>query len=240
MHKRADAYRSIGEAARLVGVATHVLRYWETQFAQLKPMRRPDGRRYYRPDDVRLAAGLAIALREDGLTTRGAARLIAKDGGAELRARGAERLPEAFALPTTPHRSAEQAEEPRGAATERATKPTPATSDQPRPATPASRARPMHAAPADTLPLFSELAPDGSAADSTPATTGSAAEASRPAAGSDRAPNDLARSGKPSAPRPVLTRIKALTRHLQTPVTPPPRAELERAIASLREYLAQR
>lgn len=98
MEKGADAYRSIGEAARLVGVAPHVLRYWESQFPQLKPVRRPDGRRYYRPDDVRLAAGLAEALREEGLTTRGAARLIARDGGAELRARGAARLPEVFAL----------------------------------------------------------------------------------------------------------------------------------------------
>lgn len=237
MHKRADAYRSIGEAARLVGVATHVLRYWETQFAQLKPMRRPDGRRYYRPDDVRLAAGLAIALREDGLTTRGAARLIAKDGGAELRARGAARLPEAFALSATPHNSDEQAGEQRGATATEPAKPTPAISDPPRPPPPASRASPIRAAPTDTLPLFSDVAPDGETTDSTPATTTDPRrEAPQPAAG----PNDIARGGEPSAPRPPLTRIKALTRHLQTPITPPPQPELEHAIARLREFLAQR
>ena len=98
MKKAANAYRTIGEAAKLVGVATHVLRYWESQFPQLKPFRRPDGRRYYRPDDIRLAAGLAELLREKGLTTRGAAKLIAADNGTALRIRGAARLPADFAI----------------------------------------------------------------------------------------------------------------------------------------------
>jgi DNA-binding transcriptional MerR regulator len=76
MTKGADAFRSIGEVARLLGVAPHVLRYWETQFSLLKPMKRPDGRRYYRPDDVRLAAGLCTVLRDEGLTIRGAKMLL--------------------------------------------------------------------------------------------------------------------------------------------------------------------
>ena len=63
----------------MIGVATHVLRYWETQFPALAPVRRPDGRRYYRPEDVQLAAGLCVVLREEGLTIRGARRLIALD-----------------------------------------------------------------------------------------------------------------------------------------------------------------
>lgn len=92
MQKGADAFRSIGEVARLIGVAPHVLRYWETQFPQLKPMKRPDGRRYYRPDDVRLAAGLCELLREEGLTIRGAQKLLSKDRGDAVRARGAARL----------------------------------------------------------------------------------------------------------------------------------------------------
>ncbi|MFN3526374.1 MAG: MerR family transcriptional regulator [Paracoccus sp. (in: a-proteobacteria)] len=92
MQKGDDAFRSIGEVASLIGVAPHVLRYWETQFPQLKPMKRPDGRRYYRPDDVRLAAGLCEVLRDDGLTIRGARKLIAADRGELVRARGAERL----------------------------------------------------------------------------------------------------------------------------------------------------
>lgn len=92
MTKGADAFRSIGEVARLLGVAPHVLRYWETQFPLLKPMKRPDGRRYYRPDDVRLAAGLCIVLRDEGLTIRGAKKLLARDRGAAVRERGLSRL----------------------------------------------------------------------------------------------------------------------------------------------------
>lgn len=92
MQKGDDAFRSIGEVASLIGVPPHVLRYWETQFAQLKPMKRPDGRRYYRPDDVRLAAGLRVLLRDDGLTIRGARKLIAADRGEAVRQRGLAHL----------------------------------------------------------------------------------------------------------------------------------------------------
>ena len=70
--KSPQAFRSIGEVAQMIGVATHVLRYWETQFPALAPVRRPDGRRYYRPEDVQLAAGLCVVMREEGLTIRGA------------------------------------------------------------------------------------------------------------------------------------------------------------------------
>ncbi|WP_134725569.1 MerR family transcriptional regulator [Paracoccus luteus] len=97
MAKSPQAFRTIGEVARAVGVATHVLRYWETQFPQLAPVKRADGRRYYRPEDVQLAAGLCEVLREEGLTIRGARRLIAPDRGAALRARGALRLDETAA-----------------------------------------------------------------------------------------------------------------------------------------------
>lgn len=92
MTKSADAFRSIGEVARLLGVAPHVLRYWETQFPMLRPMKRADGRRYYRPEDVRLAAGLCTVLRDEGLTIRGARMLLARDRGAALRERGSDRL----------------------------------------------------------------------------------------------------------------------------------------------------
>lgn len=89
MAKGAEAFRSIGEVADQIGVASHVLRYWETQFPSLKPMKRPDGRRYYRPADVDLAAGICALLRDDGLTIRGALKLIAADRGAAVRRRGA-------------------------------------------------------------------------------------------------------------------------------------------------------
>lgn len=104
MAKSPDAYRSIGEVARLIGVAPHVLRYWEQQFSQLSPVKRADGRRYYRPDDVRLAAGLCEVLRVEGLTIRGAKRLIASDRGALVRQRGVVRLGENTATEIAPAR----------------------------------------------------------------------------------------------------------------------------------------
>lgn len=94
MVKSPDAFRSIGEVSRLVGVAPHVLRYWEGQFTQLSPVKRADGRRYYRPDDVRLVAGLCQVMREEGMSIRGAKRLITADRGAGLREIGAARLGE--------------------------------------------------------------------------------------------------------------------------------------------------
>ena len=102
MQKAPDAFRSIGEVAQLVGVAPHVLRYWEAQFPQLSPVKRADGRRYYRPEDVQLAAGLCEVMREEGLTIRGAKRLIAMDRGAALRQRGERRLGEQIRGTRTP------------------------------------------------------------------------------------------------------------------------------------------
>ena len=92
MAKSAEAFRSIGEVAKLIGVAPHVLRYWETQFTLLRPMKRGDGRRYYRPADVALIAGLCELLRDQGLTIRGARKLLTDDKGASVRRLGAERL----------------------------------------------------------------------------------------------------------------------------------------------------
>ncbi|MFV0294444.1 MAG: MerR family transcriptional regulator [Paracoccus sp. (in: a-proteobacteria)] len=97
MKKAADAFRSIGEVSQLVGVAPHVLRYWESQFPLFTPVKRRDGRRYFRPDDIRLAAGLCEILREEGMSIRGAKKQMAADRGAALKARGAARLGGTFA-----------------------------------------------------------------------------------------------------------------------------------------------
>lgn len=105
MDKSPDAFRSIGEVSRLVGVAPHVLRYWETQFTQLSPVKRSDGRRYYRPEDVRLIAGLCQVMREEGMSIRGAKRLIAADRGAGLRQIGAQRLGETASADDTQRRA---------------------------------------------------------------------------------------------------------------------------------------
>jgi DNA-binding transcriptional MerR regulator len=70
------AFRSIGEAAADLGLKPHVLRYWETRFSQLRPMKRPDGRRYYRPEDMILLRRLQELLHVRGLTLKGAALVL--------------------------------------------------------------------------------------------------------------------------------------------------------------------
>lgn len=149
MDKSPDAFRSIGEVARIVGVAPHVLRYWESQFSQLSPVKRRDGRRYYRPDDLYLVAGLVGLLREDGLTIRGAKKLLSQDRGAATRARGVSRLQEAGQLPATTADAAD-------ASTARPdTPPAPRTATGAAPQPKPVRRRPGPVAPAD-LPLFSD------------------------------------------------------------------------------------
>jgi DNA-binding transcriptional MerR regulator len=79
--KSADAFRTIGEAASELGLKTHVLRFWETRFDNLKPMKRADGRRYYRPDDMELLRKLQNLLHVQGLTIRGAVKALNGDDG---------------------------------------------------------------------------------------------------------------------------------------------------------------
>ena len=107
MKKAAEAFRSIGEVSQLVGVAPHVLRYWETQFPLFSPVKRRDGRRYYRPDDVKMAAGLCELLREEGVSIRGAKKQMKTDRGASVKARGAVRLGADFADGATTQSPAE-------------------------------------------------------------------------------------------------------------------------------------
>jgi len=79
--KSADAFRTIGEAAAELGLKTHVLRFWETKFDNLRPMKRPDGRRFYRPDDMELLRRLQNLLHVQGLTIRGAVKALDGDNG---------------------------------------------------------------------------------------------------------------------------------------------------------------
>lgn len=80
--KSADAFRTIGEAASELGLKTHVLRFWETKFDNLRPMKRPDGRRYYRPDDMEILRKLQNLLHVQGLTIRGAIKALEEQPGA--------------------------------------------------------------------------------------------------------------------------------------------------------------
>ncbi|HEY0442116.1 MAG TPA: MerR family transcriptional regulator [Xanthobacteraceae bacterium] len=80
MEKAPDAFRTISEVADELDVPQHVLRFWETRFAQIRPMKRGGGRRYYRPDDVDLLRGIRHLLYGEGYTIRGVQRLL-KDNG---------------------------------------------------------------------------------------------------------------------------------------------------------------
>lgn len=77
--KGEDAFLTIGELADRLGVAHHVLRYWETRFPQLRPLQRSGRRRYYRPDDVALATRIHALLNKEGYTVKGVQQLL--DGG---------------------------------------------------------------------------------------------------------------------------------------------------------------
>ncbi|MCR9127663.1 MAG: MerR family transcriptional regulator [Rhodobacteraceae bacterium] len=80
MDKSPDAFRTISEVAEWLGVQTHVLRFWESKFTQVKPVKRAGGRRYYRPSDMLLLGGIRKLLHEDGLTIKGVQKVLREQG----------------------------------------------------------------------------------------------------------------------------------------------------------------
>jgi DNA-binding transcriptional MerR regulator len=80
LDKAPDAFRTISEVADDLDIPQHVLRFWETRFSQIKPMKRSGGRRYYRPDDVDLLKGIRRLLYGEGYTIRGVQRILKEHG----------------------------------------------------------------------------------------------------------------------------------------------------------------
>jgi DNA-binding transcriptional MerR regulator len=78
--KAPDAFRTISEVADDLDIPQHVLRFWESRFPQIKPMKRAGGRRYYRPDDVDLLRGIRHLLYGEGYTIRGVQRILREQG----------------------------------------------------------------------------------------------------------------------------------------------------------------
>lgn len=78
--KSADAFRTISEVSEELGVPQHVLRFWESKFAHVNPMKRGGGRRYYRPDDIRILERIRDLLYVDGFTIKGVQRLLREHG----------------------------------------------------------------------------------------------------------------------------------------------------------------
>ncbi|MEM1047751.1 MAG: MerR family transcriptional regulator [Pseudomonadota bacterium] len=79
-NKGPDAFRTISEVAGDLDLPQHVLRFWETRFSQIKPMKRGGGRRYYRPDDVELLRGIRHLLYDEGYTIKGVQRILKERG----------------------------------------------------------------------------------------------------------------------------------------------------------------
>ena len=80
--KAPGAFKTIGELSRELGVAQHILRYWETKFPQLRPLQRAGNRRYYRPADVELARQIHRLLNQEGYTVRGVQKLLGQPSDA--------------------------------------------------------------------------------------------------------------------------------------------------------------
>ena len=80
MEKSPDAFRTISEVAEWLDIPTHVLRFWESRFSQIKPVKRAGGRRYYRPSDMRLIGGVKTLLHDQGMTIRGVQKVLREQG----------------------------------------------------------------------------------------------------------------------------------------------------------------
>ncbi len=80
MEKSPDAFRTISEVAELLETPAHVLRFWESRFPQIRPVKRAGGRRYYRPTDVALLTGIKHLLHDEGLTIRGVQKMLREQG----------------------------------------------------------------------------------------------------------------------------------------------------------------
>lgn len=80
MVKSADAFRTIREVSDVLKTPAHVLRFWESKFSQIKPLKRAGGRRYYRRADIELISGIKKLLHDDGVTIRGVQKILREQG----------------------------------------------------------------------------------------------------------------------------------------------------------------
>ena len=112
MDKSPDAFRTISEVGEDLDLPQHVLRFWETRFTQIKPLKRGGGRRYYRPHDVELLKGIRHLLYDQGYTIKGVQRLLKDNGGNFVIALGAGDLAAAEAIKQQRHPEAAEAEVP--------------------------------------------------------------------------------------------------------------------------------
>ena len=100
MDKSPDAFRTISEAADELDLPQHVLRFWETRFSTIKPLKRGGGRRYYRPEDVLLLKGIRHLLYDQGFTIKGVQKILKDQGARHVAAIGNGGAVDALPPPT--------------------------------------------------------------------------------------------------------------------------------------------
>ena len=143
MIKSQGAFRTISEVSEWLDTPAHVLRFWESKFTQIKPVKRAGGRRYYRPEDMALLGGIKTLLHEQGLTIKGVQKLLRDQGSRHVMSMGPAGLPDA-ALSDPSDKPVDAAS---SAAASQTTSVAPVVSEQ-RKAPPSRRAEPVAMAPA--------------------------------------------------------------------------------------------
>jgi len=106
--KAPDAFRTISEAAEDLNLPQHVLRFWETRFIQIKPLKRGGGRRYYRPDDLEFLRGLKHLLHAERYTIKGVQKIIKDQGVKAVQRAGREQAAAQAAPAPPPQRAADR------------------------------------------------------------------------------------------------------------------------------------
>lgn len=177
MAKSPDAFRTIGEVAEWLDRPAHVLRFWESKFSQIKPVKRAGGRRYYRPEDMLLLGGIKRLLHEDGVTIKGVQKLIREQGVEVVCALsqplGMEDSTASAPTATSPeadmpgvsiltaHRAAKAASEAKSSSAEKSAD-SPTGGDKPKEtvANPEKQAKPATKPKAEPLPLFDFALPN--------------------------------------------------------------------------------
>lgn len=133
MNKSPDAFRTISEVADDLDLPQHVLRFWETRFSQIRPMKRGGGRRYYRPDDVDLLKGIRHLLYEEGYTIKGVQRILKEQGNKFVIGIGSGEIdisdPAALVGVAAAEPAARQADDESGPAPTSATRPAPSVEE---------------------------------------------------------------------------------------------------------------
>ena len=94
MNKSQGAFRTISEVSEWLDTPAHVLRFWESKFSQIKPVKRAGGRRYYRPEDIALLGGIKTLLHDQGLTIKGVQKLLRDQGNRAVMSLGPHGLPD--------------------------------------------------------------------------------------------------------------------------------------------------